>query len=49
MIKLDENKLSKLTTFDAILDKKYGKEGSAERQEFDAKAKAWYFAELLKQ
>lgn len=49
MIKLDENKLSKLTTFDTILDKKYGKEGSAERQEFDAKAKAWYFAELLKE
>ncbi len=46
MIKLDEKKLSSLRRFDDVLNEKYGSEGSAERKEFDAKAKAWYYAEL---
>ena len=46
MIKLDEKKLSSLRRFDDVLNEKYGSEGSAERKEFDAKAKAWCYAEL---
>lgn len=34
--------------FDDVLNEKYGSEKSVERKEFDAKAKAWYYAELLK-
>ena len=48
MSKIDMNKLSKLTNVDDVLNKKYGEEGSASRLEFEAKAKAWYYAELLK-
>lgn len=48
MKKLNENKLAGLTTLDDTLQSKYGPEDSKERCEFDAKAKAWYLAELLK-
>lgn len=48
MIKLNESKLAGLKTFDNVLQAKHGEAGSSERKEFDAKAKAWYFAELLK-
>lgn len=48
MIKLKENKLAGLTTFEDVLQRKYGEADSMERKEFDAKAKAWYLAELLK-
>lgn len=48
MLKLDKNKLAGLKTFDDHLQKRYGDENSAERKEFEAKAKAWYYAELLK-
>ena len=30
------------------LDEKYGVRGTPSREEFEAKAKAWYFAELLR-
>lgn len=49
MLKLNEKKISSLRSFDDVLNEKYGKEHSAERNEFDAKAKAWYYAELLKE
>lgn len=49
MLKFNETKLSSLRRFDDVLNEKYGKENSSERMEFDAKAKAWYFAELLKE
>ncbi len=49
MIKLDERKLSKLPTSSEHLDKKYGKEGTPSREEFEAKANAYYYAELLKE
>ena len=29
------------------MDKKYGVRGTPSREEFEAKAKAWYYAELL--
>ena len=48
MTKLDEKKLSKLTTATTRLDNKYGKVGSQNREEFEAKAEAWYYAEILK-
>ena len=42
------NKLNNLRSFDSYLDEQYGKENSVERKEFEAKSKAWYYAELLK-
>ena len=48
MVKLDEKKLSKLATSSQHLEEKYGPVGSPSREEFVAKAKAWYYAELLR-
>ncbi len=46
MLKLDKEKLVGLKTFDDHLQERYGGENSPERKEFEAKA--WYYAELLK-
>ena len=46
MLKLDKEKLACLKTFDDHLQERYGGENSPERKEFEAKA--WYYAELLK-
>lgn len=46
MLKLDKEKLAGLKTFDDHLQERYGGENSPERKEFEAKA--WYYAELLK-
>lgn len=48
MIKLDKNKLAQLTTGSERLAEKYGERGTPSREEFEAKAKAWYYAELLR-
>ena len=48
MLKFNEEKLAKLRTFDDVLQEKYGEPGSEARKDFDARAKAWYYAELLK-
>ena len=48
MVNLDMNKLKDLRSFDSYLDEQYGEENSVEPKEFEAKAKAWYYAELLK-
>ena len=48
MLKLDKNKLAGLKTFDDHLQERYGDENSAERKEFEAKAKAWYMPSFLK-
>lgn len=48
MLKLNEAKLASLRKFDDVITEKYGEENSPERNKFDAKAKAWYYAELLK-
>ena len=48
MLKLNEDKLAKLRTFDDVLKEKYGEPGNEVRKEFNAKAQAWYYAELLK-
>lgn len=43
---ISAEKLSKLQSVNSMLDKKYGEKGSASRAEFDAKAQAWYYAEM---
>jgi DNA-binding XRE family transcriptional regulator len=48
MIVFDENKLANLTTGSQHLDEKYGTVGTPSREEFEAKAEAWYYAELLR-
>ena len=48
MVKIDQKKLAKLTTGSEHLRQKYGQEGSENRREFEAKAEAWYYAELLR-
>lgn len=48
MIKLDEKKLAQLKTGSQHLAEKYGERGTPNREEFEAKAKAWYYAELLR-
>ena len=48
MRKLDMEKVSKLPTTNDLLDEKYGKEGTASRAEFDAKALAWYHGSLIR-
>lgn len=47
-IKLDAQKLSKLPSFNEKLDREYGQKGTMRRETFDAKARAWYYAEVLK-
>lgn len=38
-----------ITDYDAVLDARYGKEGSAERVQFEEEAKAFYAAQILLQ
>ena len=45
---IDQNKLRALPTVEDLLSKKYGEKGSGTRDAFDAKAIAWYYAEVLK-
>ena len=47
-IKLDAKKLSKLPSFNEKLDREYGPKGTMQQETFDAKARAWYYAEVLK-
>ena len=47
--KIDMTKLSSLATANDLLDSKYGRKGTSDRESFDAKAKAWYYAEVLKE
>ena len=48
MIKISEEKWEKLPKIEDHLSEKYGPVGSASRKEFQAKAEAWYYAELLR-
>lgn len=47
--KIDRNKLKGLKTFDDLLTEEYGEVGTPSREDFHARAKAWYYAELLKE
>lgn len=46
--KIDTIRLSKMRTANDMLDRKYGKAGTPRREEFEAKAKAWYYGEVLR-
>ena len=41
--------LSKMETVNEDLDKRYGEIGTESRNDFDAKARAWYLAECLRE
>lgn len=45
---LDKEKLSALTSFEDTMRERHGAPDSPERKAFEAKARAWYFAELLR-
>ena len=47
-MKIDEKKLAKLQMGSQHFDEKYGHVGSPSRDEFEAKAKVWYYTELLR-
>ena len=49
MKKINEEKWKRLKSFDDILNEEVGSEDSPERIEFEARAKAYYYAELLKE
>ena len=46
---IDTSKLEKLETIESQFSQKYGPRGSKTRDEFEAKARAWYYAECLKE
>lgn len=46
---INQEKLKKLKTANALLDEEYGKNDTESRKEFNAKAQAWYYAELLRE
>ena len=45
---IDINKLKNLPTVEDMFEKEYGAKGTPTREEFEAKAKAWYYGEVLK-
>lgn len=49
MTQIDESKISKLKSFNTHLDEKYGKPGTADRVEFNAKSIAYYYGEILRE
>lgn len=49
MIQLDPEKISKLPTFNQRLDEKYGKCGTASREEFNEESIAWFYGNMLKE
>jgi DNA-binding XRE family transcriptional regulator len=49
MIKFNEKKLAALRTSSEHINEKYGAPGTPEREAFEARAKSYYFAELLRE
>ncbi len=47
-LKINLNKIKQLPTTEDMLVQEYGVKGSVTREEFDAKSRAWYYAEVLK-
>ena len=45
---MDFSKVPGLTSFNDELDAKYGPVGTTTREEFENKAKAWYYGEILR-
>lgn len=48
MIKISDEKWAEMPQIDNLLTEKYGPASSPSRKEFQAKAEAWYYAELLR-
>ena len=46
---IDDEKLSKLPTFNDLLDEEYGKSGTPSRNKFDEEALAWFYGNMLKE
>lgn len=46
--KIDKNTLASLPTVEDMFVVEHGEKGTLSREEFDAKSKAWYYAEVLK-
>ena len=46
---INPEKLKGMKTAGQLFDEKYGNEGTESLSEFNAKAQAWYYAELLKE
>ena len=46
--KIDIEKIQKLSTTEDMFQQEYGPKGTARREEFEAKARAWYYAEVLR-
>ena len=46
--KIDLGKLQHLPTAEDMFVEEYGEKGTISRDEFDAKSRAWYYAEVLK-
>lgn len=49
MLKINEEKWNKQKGVDDLFNQKYGQEGSPSREAFEARAKSYYYAELLKE
>ncbi len=47
--KIDIEKLQKLSSVEEMLEGEYGSNGTTSRETFNAKAKAWYYAEVLRE
>jgi ribosome-binding protein aMBF1 (putative translation factor) len=47
-MKFNEEKLAKLKRADELFDERYGKSGTPSRIEFENKALAWYYGEILR-
>ena len=45
---ISEEKLSRLKKADEHFDERYGKPNTPERNEFEAKANAWYYSEMFR-
>lgn len=48
MIQISDEKWAKMPQIEDRLAEKYGKVGTPSRKEFQAKAEAWYYAEILR-
>ncbi len=46
--KVDIEKVKQLPTVEEMFKNEYGEKGTSVRDEFDAKSRAWYYAEVLK-
>lgn len=45
---IDIKKIQELPTVEEMFQEEFGAKGTATREEFDAKSRAWYYAEVLK-